>query len=234
VADPTSGNSIAAALRRVSLFESLGNEELELLAARCRRRRFRAGEALFREGDPGWTLHLLVTGHVNIERAVDDGSVVHIARRGPGEAIGEMALLDALPRSADAVADEDCETLALERGELLSHLKDHPDAAWAIIRGLSQRLREATDRILGDGTRDVLGKVAAVLLDEARTAPRDALGCPALSGLSDSRIAQRIGASRETVNRRMAALRKSGMVRRAHGRTVLLDTERLLELRDRL
>ncbi|MFM7320144.1 MAG: Crp/Fnr family transcriptional regulator [Armatimonadota bacterium] len=224
----------SAALRRVPLFERLGDDESALLADRCRRRRFRSGEALFREGDPGWTLHILVAGHVNIERAVDGGAIVHIARRGPGEAIGEMALLDDLPRSADAVADGDCETLALDRPDLLAHLRDHPDAAWAIIRGLSARLREATDRILGDGTRDVLGRVAAVLLDECRNAPRTTEGHPCLAGLSDSRIAVRIGASRETVNRRMAALRKGGVVRRTGAKTIVLDVDRLQDLRDRL
>jgi len=226
--------NVIAALRRVPLFERLGDDEAEALAERCRRRRHHKGEALFREGDQGWTLHIVVSGHVNIERAVEDGTIVHIARRGPGEAIGEMALLDDLPRSADAVADTDCETLALDRADLLAHLRDHPDAAWAIIRGLSRRLREATDRILGDGTRDVLGRVAAVLLEEAAKAPRDAHGCPCIAGLSDGRIAQRIGASRETVNRRMAALRKGGVVRKSGAITIVLDTDRLQDLRDRL
>lgn len=224
---------LAASLGRLSLFQSLADDELTPLALRCRRRAYRAGEALFREGDPGQTLYLIVAGHVNIERATEDGGMVHIARRGPGEHFGEMSLFDDLPRSADAVTDTPCELLMLDRHDVVRFLEEHPAAAWRIIRGLSIRLREATDRILGDGTRDALGRLAAALLDAAPTAARDADGHPILPDLTDTRLAQRIGSTRETVNRRLSSLRRLGVVRRDGARLILLDLPRLQTLRDR-
>lgn len=222
------------ALRRIPLFSHLDDEALSPLARRCRRRIFGAGEALFREGDAGQTLYLIVSGYVNIERATDDGTAVHIARRGPGEHFGEMALLDDLPRSADAVTDTRAELLMLDRREVTQFLEANPAAAWAIIRGLSSRLREATDRILGDGTRDALGRLAALLLDASANAPVDSAGHPRLNDFTDTRIAQRIGATRETVNRRLSALRKAGVVRRDGAAIVLIDIPRLRTLRDRM
>lgn len=224
---------LAGSLRRLPLFQSLGDDELGRLAERCRRRAYRAGEALFHEGDPGQTLFLIVSGHVNIERVTEDGASVHIARRGPGEHFGEMALFDDLPRSADAVTDTPCELLMLDRADVLRFLEEHPGAAWRIIRGLSTRLREATDRILGDGTRDALGRLAAALLDAATDAARGADGHPVLPDLTDTRLAQRIGSTRETVNRRLSSLRRLGIVRRDGATLVLLDLPRLQALRDR-
>ena len=98
-------NGIEGMLRRIPLFSALTDEELGPLAARCRRRLFPTRERLFHEGDVGQTLYLIVAGHVTIERVTTEGVVVHLARRGPGEHFGEMALLDDLPRSADAITD---------------------------------------------------------------------------------------------------------------------------------
>jgi len=219
---------------QVPLFKGLSPNERERLAVRCRRRQCLGGEIVFHEGDPGDALFVVVSGHVNIERTDDDGGVVHIARRGPGDHFGELALLDALPRSADAVADGVCELLVLAGTDMRRFAEEHPSAAWAMLRGLAARLREATDRIHGDGTRDVLGRLAAVLLDTAKETNRTTGdGHPILDGINDTRLAQRIGSTRETVNRRLTSLRRMGILRRDGRQLVLLDSDRLARMRDR-
>ncbi len=221
-------------LATVPLFRGLSASEREALAHQCRRRHCDAGEVVFHEGDPGNALFVVVSGHVHIERAADDGSLVHIARRGPGDHFGELALLDALPRSADAVADDTCELLVLARPDLKRFCETHPATAWVMLQGLAMRLREATDRIHGDGTRDVLGRLAAVLLDTAKETNRKTDdGNAIVEGINDTRLAQRIGSTRETVNRRLTSLRRLGILRRDGRQLVLLDAERLARMRDR-
>ena len=230
---PPSRRTVPDLLGTVPLFQGLGDAERATLAAQCRRRRCDSSEVLFREGDPGNSLYVVVEGHVHIERTDSEGGVVHIARRGPGEHFGELALLDALPRSADAVADGPCELLVLARPDLRRFCENHPATAWTMLQGLATRLRQATDRIHGDGTRDVLGRLAAVLLEAAAESNLHSDdGHPVIEGTNDTRLAQRIGSTRETINRRLTSLRRLGILRRDGRQLVILDTDRLAKLRD--
>ncbi|WP_395145482.1 Crp/Fnr family transcriptional regulator [Armatimonas sp.] len=221
---------IEGMLRRIPLFSGLADTELAPLALRCRRRLFPPREALFHEGDAGQTLYLILSGHVNIQRETPDGSIVHVARRGPGDHFGELSLFDDLPRSADALTDTACDLLMLDRRELLFFLETHPQVSWAIIRTLSSRLREASDRMVSSETRDVLARLAACLLESAEAGTPDTRGHIRLDGLSDGRLAQRIGATRETVNRRLSRLKQMGVLRRDGTTLIVQNTERLRTL----
>ncbi|WP_395093991.1 Crp/Fnr family transcriptional regulator [Armatimonas sp.] len=221
---------IEGMLRRIPLFSGLADTELAPLALRCRRRLFPSREALFHEGDAGQTLYLILSGHVNIQRETPDGSIVHVARRGPGDHFGELSLFDDLPRSADALTDTACDLLMLDRRELLFFLETHPQVSWAIIRTLSSRLREASDRMVSSETRDVLARLAACLLESAEAGTPDTRGHIRLDGLSDGRLAQRIGATRETVNRRLSRLKQMGVLRRDGTTLIVQNTERLRTL----
>ena len=221
---------IEGMLRRIPLFSGLADTELAPLALRCRRRLFPSREALFHEGDAGQTLYLILSGHVNIQRETPDGSIVHVARRGPGDHFGELSLFDDLPRSADALTDTACDLLMLDRRELLFFLETHPQVSWAIIRTLSSRLREASDRMVSSETRDVLARLAACLLESAEAGTPDTRGHIRLDGLSDGRLAQRIGATRETVNRRLSRLKQMGILRRDGTTLIVQNTERLRTL----
>nr|WP_309692710.1 Crp/Fnr family transcriptional regulator [Armatimonas sp.] len=221
---------IEGMLRRIPLFSGLADTELAPLALRCRRRLFPPREALFHEGDAGQTLYLILSGHVNIQRETPDGSIVHVARRGPGDHFGELSLFDDLPRSADALTDTACDLLMLDRRELLFFLETHPQVSWAIIRTLSSRLREASDRMVSSETRDVLARLAACLLESAEAGTPDTRGHIRLDGLSDGRLAQRIGATRETVNRRLSRLKQMGILRRDGTTLIVQNTERLRTL----
>lgn len=223
-------STIEGMLRRIPLFSALTDSELAPLAARCRRRVYPPRERLFREGDFGQTLYLIAAGYVTIERLSAEGTVVHLARRGPGEHFGELALFDDLPRSADAVTETTCDLLLLDRRDLMLFLELHPQASWEILRSLAARLREAADQRLTSETRDALGRLATCLLESAETAVPDARGQLTLEGLSDSRLAERIGTTRETVNRRLAHLKQLGIVRRDSGALVIVSRERLRAL----
>ncbi len=208
-------------LRAIQLFSGLDAESLKLLAGRCRRRKFGAGEALFHEGDPGQTLYIVLSGTVLIQRVTKEMETVHIAQRGPGEHFGELALFDDLPRSADAETGSACELLLLERRELMQFLEAHPAVAWNIIRALSARLRENSEQTVRSNALDVLGRLAAFLCDQCAGVAPDAAKAYALPRLTDEQIATRINTSRESVNRRLARLKTMRLIAR-DGRAVIV------------
>src|SRR5687768_12138850 len=87
---------------RSPLFEQASREIMESLAGRLKRRRFRRGEVIFHQGDPGDSLHIVASGAVKIVLPSAEGEEAIIATLRPGDFFGELALLDGAPRSATA------------------------------------------------------------------------------------------------------------------------------------
>jgi CRP/FNR family cyclic AMP-dependent transcriptional regulator len=131
-------------LARVDLFSTLDKKELQMLAKSCQERSYKAGTAILTQGDAGAGLYVIKSGKVRIMQAVDpDRAEEELATEGPGGVIGEMALLDDLPRSASVVAEEDVTALLLPVWEFRTVLKSHPDIALKLLAVLSRRLRKA-------------------------------------------------------------------------------------------
>ena len=128
-------------LVRCPLFAELPAGEAEKLAALLRQRRYRPGEPVFREGDPGTALYVIQTGEVRILLGGSDGKEVVLALLGPGEFFGELALLDGEPRSADAVVTTAAELHVLPREDFLRFLRDVPSVAVSMLASLSRRFR---------------------------------------------------------------------------------------------
>ena len=126
-------------LHKVSLFDALDPADLQQVARIATERSFAEGELIFRQGEPGDAMYVVMTGGVRVEQ---DGRA--IATRGTGEAIGEMAIVGAAPRMASLIADGDTRTLRIARGDFESILRDRPETALGVIRVLSRRLSEAT------------------------------------------------------------------------------------------
>ena len=126
-------------LRRVSLFGTLSPGDLKQLASLAHEELHADGAVLAREGDTGDRLYVIVAGAVRVVAGADQRV---IARRGAGEAIGEMAVVTAQPRIAGLVCEGDVRVLAIARREFEAILRDRPQVALAIIRVLSARLAE--------------------------------------------------------------------------------------------
>lgn len=94
-------------LHKVALFGGFSDKELVRLLKICRTRHFPAGAYVFHEGEPGHSLYVLVSGKLEI-RTESDGEPRVLVRMSPGDCFGEMAIIDAEPRSADAVAATEC------------------------------------------------------------------------------------------------------------------------------
>jgi predicted acylesterase/phospholipase RssA/CRP-like cAMP-binding protein len=133
---------LPAILRQVEIFQALGEEEREALASRMERRRYRGGEAVFREGDASDGLYVVHSGEVGV---VAEGGPERrvLARLGPGQCFGEMSLLTGEPRSTSVYATLDTEVLFLRDSAFEALLRRFPAVALAIGRTLSLRLRRA-------------------------------------------------------------------------------------------
>lgn len=138
--------SIVDTLRSVVLFKTLPRETLEALAAATIERSYAAGTTIIRRGEPGDGLYIVVAGLVQVVGEDEvDGPVLAVL--GPGEAFGELSLLDGKPRSASVIAAWSARCFFLSREAFLAHLEQHPDTARALLLVLAARLREMDRRL---------------------------------------------------------------------------------------
>ena len=222
---------MAHLLREVPLFAALDEGALQLLGERCRRRKFRAGEALFHEGDPGHTLYVVLAGHVKIQTLTDNGDIVHIATRGPRETVGEMSLIDGQQRMADAVTAEPAELLMLDRDEFIRCLERSPRMALQIMSCLASRLREAAQRQRQERNKSVPARVAAHLLQLAEErGVRDQGGVRLEVRLSQGELAEELGVARESLNRALSSFRRTRVLQMQGHEWLITDPQRLRKL----
>lgn len=136
----------------VPFFRELTPEELDRIIALGRLVTYPKDALLFAEGDPGEALYIVVDGSVRISKVVPGAKEEAMAFMERGGCFGEMALFDEFPRSATAIAHEECRVLFIEKEAFLELLRSDPVIArktlWAFCRTLSVRLRETTDRIV--------------------------------------------------------------------------------------
>ncbi len=136
-------------LAHVDLFSNLSKKEIQVLAKSCQERKYLAGTTLFSQGDVAAGLYILTAGKVKISIASDpDRAEEEVGTVGAGEVLGEMALLDELPRSATVTAIEDVTALLLPVWDFRSALQSNPDIAVKLLAVLSRRLREVEKKRL--------------------------------------------------------------------------------------
>jgi CRP/FNR family transcriptional regulator, cyclic AMP receptor protein len=217
-------HEIEAALRASFIFPVLGATERERFIASARQRSFRAGEAIFRMGDPGEAMMLLQTGEVRIGYPAADGRAMILAELKPGAVFGEIALLDGGERSADAIARTNCTLLVFERRVFMAMLEASWPLTEAVLRLVCARLRRSDERMADLAFSDLPGRLAKLLLSRARPPPSG--GPPRVSDTQGA-LAALAGGSRENVNRWLRKWQKEGLIAITEGRISLLDPDGL-------
>jgi CRP/FNR family cyclic AMP-dependent transcriptional regulator len=194
-------------LKSIPLFESLSDVNIEKLAGLLRRMTIRAGDTLFREGDEGMTLYIIHQGRIKISMSKMLDKLT-LAILGPGEFLGEMALLDGQPRSADAVALEETQLYALNRKDFLAFLMNNDNAVYNILNALSMRLRK-TDNLLAEICFLSLSARLAKKLVELAEDPSGLQpgGQDYCLQISQQELANILGVSRESINKELKTLR---------------------------
>jgi hypothetical protein len=139
------------ALERVDLLATLTPPEIESIKHYTQRKILERGQTLFSEGDPGRELFIVTKGHASAYLYQPDGRRIRLATFAPGSVFGELAILDAGPRSASLVADDEVTCYALSDTQFAGLAKDAPGIAIKLLSGLgrelSKRLRRANQTI---------------------------------------------------------------------------------------
>lgn len=153
-----------SALAKVPLLSVLEPGELAELSLRLQPRTYQEEQQLFLQGDTGCEMYIILAGTVRISRETLAGREVTLALRGPGDFIGEMALLDGSPRSASGYAQGgSCNCLVLTGEVFHRFVESHPHLSRRLLVFLSARLREAADRLEEMATHTVRQRLAALL-----------------------------------------------------------------------
>jgi CRP-like cAMP-binding protein len=216
-------------LKRIPLFSTLSEGDGALLAQLLRRQTFRKGEVLFHRGDEGSTLYMIVSGKVKISvsRRAEQMTLTIL---GQGDFLGEMALLDGQPRSADAIAMEDTYVYGLQRNDFLSFLMSHENAVRAVLSALSLRLRKTDDLLTEMCFLNVPDRLAKKLLELAQTVVPDSRDGDVVLSLSQIELARLVGVSRESVNKSLKLLRQRGILSTSRN-TIRIHNVQLLKTR---
>lgn len=209
-------------LRRVPLFSTLTQAQAESVAVAVIKRRFKRGESIVEQDKQSDFLAIVLTGRARVVTTDARGREVILATMKPGDYVGEMSLIDNQPHSATVRAEVQTDVLILGRAEFARCLPENSSLAYAVMRGLVQRLRQADRKIESLALMDVYGRVAGALLEFAKP---DKDGCLVIRDrVSRQDVAKMIGASREMVSRVMKELEDRGFIEvMEDGSTVIKD-----------
>jgi len=143
--------SIPELLRNVAIFKDLDDAEIGEVAEKCKEEKFNSGEYIFREGEAGNRLYLIVEGEVRISRDVPGSGEEALAVLKTGALFGEMSVFDRSERSTHAISNGGCTLLTITRPDFEMLLDFNREMAykvlWACVRLLSGRLRQTNDSL---------------------------------------------------------------------------------------
>jgi CRP/FNR family transcriptional regulator len=224
----TTREDTVALLRRVPVFSTLGEEDVERVAEVAVPRRFEGGEVVFREGDESDTCYIVRSGQARAVRGHTDGRTITLANFGSGDIFGELAMFDNERRSATVEAIEKTEVIAILGGDMRRLMRQHPDIAVKLVSALGRRLRETNERLARQSFQTVQSRVAAVLAQLVETAQAEgAADRDVLITSTQADLAQLAGSSRESASRFLAVLERAGIITQGRGKLVVHDPEAL-------
>jgi CRP/FNR family transcriptional regulator len=222
---PPSSEDTAELLSRIPVFAELGTDDLGRVAQVAVPRAFAPQEVIFREGDDSDTCYIVRSGHARAIRQHSDGRMITLARFGPDDIFGELAMFDDERRSATVEALDDLKTVAIPGSAMRNLLARHPEIAVKLVIALGRRLRAANERLTRQSFQTVQSRVAAVLdqLVEQARAEGEAGQVDVLVTATQAELAQLAGSSRESASRFLAVLERAGVISQGRGRLTVHD-----------
>lgn len=184
-------------------------------------KRYSASQVMFCRGDAGDGMLLVLDGLVRIHLSDAKGHEVTLALIGPGEPIGEIALIDGGLRSADATALTPVSALLLHHADVAPLIASDAKFASALLLGMAARLRRLTDQVEAISLQPLAQRLAGTLLHLAAADPSG------LVRVAQGQLATLVAASRPKVNAALAEYRKLGMIVSVRAGLKLVDKERL-------
>ena len=201
------------ALRQTPLFSNLSDEALRSISERAMPRRFSKDELLFVAGDEALGLYVIVVGSVRAFRESLDGreQVIHV--EAAGATIAEVPVFDDGNYPSTVAAQEDTETLFLDKRDMRRLCLLHPEIPLAALRVLAERLRKCAELVEMLSLREVGQRLARYLLSEARSHGQETSeGTTITLTQTNQQIAARVGSVREVISRAFSRLQQDGLI----------------------
>lgn len=190
---------------------------LAAIAARGTPRQFPAHAIVVNEGDVSNSLYIVLSGRLKVYASSDEGRDVVLGELGPGDYFGELSL-DGGQRSASVMALEPTRCCVVSAADLRQFLADHPDFAQHLVLGLIGTVRRLTEQVKSLALQDVYGRLVRVLMELSDEVGHERV---VRIKLTQQDIAERIGSSREMVNRVLKELTTGGYVGLRDGRLLI-------------
>ena len=222
-------STAALLLGRVEPFRGLDERSRLTVVEHAGRRVVDKGQTVFWQDDPGEAMFVLLEGSVKLVVCSRDGELIELHRHHAPAIFGELAVLDAGPRSASAEAVERSTLLVITRPELLRLLRSDEQVAEALLRTLGAMVRRTTRQISDLVFLDLQGRVARQLLVLAG----DGHGPTHSRQVTPAELARMVNGARQTVNQALRSLESHGYIRAGGGGFEILDRTRLERLAER-
>src|ERR1700736_5494285 len=219
-------SSKLAVLRKHPMFSDLEPAALDQLCRYAKHSTLKRGTTIVSRGDPGNSLIVVISGTLKISVSSAEARSAILNLIGPGESVGEVAVLDGLARTADVIANTNCEIFVIDRRDFLPFVRSQPALAMKLIELLCTRLRWTSDQVEEVILQNLPGRLASALL---RLTEKHKPGGRTIT-ITQQEISEMVGMSRESINKQLRAWAARNLVRLEHGAIVVLNAEMLREL----
>jgi len=229
-AHPPHSEPIRSFLKANTFLGRLPDAALGALMERGQLRQYAKRAIIYRRGEPGDSLMVVVKGRIKLSNVNVSGKEIVLHFLVPGNIYGEIAAMDGRERAANAVALEDSEIFLIYARDLMPTLKAHPDAMLEIIRALCEKIR-AGAALIEDSTLEMRARVARGLQRLAQHhGTRSEAGTCLQLGLSHAELGNYLGLSRANVSRQLGQLREANVIKIEGAQIVVLDHDGLAEI----
>ena len=217
-----------AILRDHYLFGKLTPQHIDRLSACIVTKTVKRGTNIYAKGDPGTSLCAIGAGTVRISVPSVEGKDAVLDVLGKGSILGEIALLDGHPRTADAIAVTDCELFVIERRDFLPMMREEPEIALKIIEILCSKLRRTTEQAEEVMFLDLPSRLAKALL---RLVDGETAGMQERKvTITQKDLGNIIGMSRESTNKQLRIWADKKLVRLERNAVVILAIDSLADI----
>ena len=200
-------------LKKVPLFASLRTTDYTDLIGMTKLNKYKKGDIIFHQEDPGSTLYIIISGQVKITIDSPEGEEAILAILTDSDFFGELSLLDQEPRSANVIAMLDTETIVLHRRDFLTFLNTRQGLAVDMLAALSRRMREADNFIQDAVFLNLTARLAKRLLELGQKhGVKTDRGLEIGVRLTQQDLANLVGASRVAVNMQLKLFRSEGLI----------------------
>ena len=200
-------------LKSVNIFSDLSESELNSIQEICKTRKYPKNSMIILEEEMGDVVFIVMSGTVKITRVNDEGKEVILAMLGSGEVFGEMAILDGESRSANALSQENCEVVTINREDFLNLLKTNNKVSLNLMTEFAIRLRKSDQQIEALSLDDAEHRIGVSILNLAEELGVIRQGVVTVDNLPYQQdIANMAGTSRETVSRVMKTFEDRGLI----------------------